>query len=172
MRYTYADKKFFNSLFLFEVMSENCKKQGCLQKRIRNSSMCRVHHFEMIKGKPCSWDQPVQLPVWPFRRIVKTFFIIIGITISIFLTGCVVTSFWISLESLRSFGLSVFYLALAFVFVFVGAWILKRLEEKGGSMLIEGVFGAALVSLGGVSFIYSIISLIDGVRQLIYALTT
>jgi len=168
MRYTYTDKVFFNNLFLIEVMSENCRKEGCSRKRIRNSSMCPVHHFEMIKGKACPWEHPIQLPTWPFRRIVKTLLLVIGIAISVFLAGCIVTSLWISLEALRLFGSSVFFLALAFVLSYIGSLILERTR----SPLIEGPFGAVVLCLGFWSFTHSIHILIRGVWQLIHALTS
>jgi hypothetical protein len=33
-----------------------CKRAGCGRGAIKQSAMCRVHHFEMIQGRPCSFD--------------------------------------------------------------------------------------------------------------------
>ncbi len=31
---------------------EQCNESGCTRKRIKRSSKCKRHHFEMIKGRP------------------------------------------------------------------------------------------------------------------------
>jgi len=50
-----SDRRWFVSLFP-EDGPEICKHEGCNRKRINDSVMCAVHHFEMIKKKPCPWD--------------------------------------------------------------------------------------------------------------------
>jgi len=47
----YEDEQFYASL-ADEVENEQCKHQGCTHNRIRQSVMCREHHFEMIKKRP------------------------------------------------------------------------------------------------------------------------
>ena len=37
-----------------EVGPEKCRREACAHLRIRNSVMCRCHHFEMIMGRPCA----------------------------------------------------------------------------------------------------------------------
>jgi len=49
------DEHFFASLN-DEVESEACRHEGCTKFRIRNSVMCRVHHFEMVKRRPIPGD--------------------------------------------------------------------------------------------------------------------
>jgi hypothetical protein len=50
-RQKYEDEQFFASLG-DEVESEPCQHEGCIQNRIRNSMICRQHHFEMVKKRP------------------------------------------------------------------------------------------------------------------------
>jgi len=52
----FGDRRFFVSLFP-EDGPEICKHEGCNRKRIYNSVMCAVHHYEMIKRKPCPWNE-------------------------------------------------------------------------------------------------------------------
>ena len=35
-----------------EIGPEICRHEGCTRLRIRNSVMCKQHHFEMLKGRP------------------------------------------------------------------------------------------------------------------------
>lgn len=44
------DKDFIN-LLGEEIGTELCKSDGCIHKRIKNSVMCRRHHFEMVKKR-------------------------------------------------------------------------------------------------------------------------
>ena len=46
------DKDFFDSLGE-ESPKEQCKHEGCSRGKVSSSLYCRVHHFEMIKKKPC-----------------------------------------------------------------------------------------------------------------------
>lgn len=45
------DKHFFASLG-DEVESEKCQHEDCTRNRIRNSVLCRQHHFEMVIKRP------------------------------------------------------------------------------------------------------------------------
>lgn len=45
------DEQFFTSLG-DEVESERCQHEDCSRNRIRNSIMCRQHHFEMVTNRP------------------------------------------------------------------------------------------------------------------------
>lgn len=45
------DDQFFASLG-DEIEGEKCRQEGCGEDRIRNSVMCRKHHFEMITKRP------------------------------------------------------------------------------------------------------------------------
>lgn len=49
-RQRFEDEQFFASLD-DEVDSESCRHDGCTRFRIRNSVMCRIHHFEMVTGR-------------------------------------------------------------------------------------------------------------------------
>ncbi len=46
------DRDFFDSLGS-ESPSEKCRKEGCNRGKVTSSVFCRVHHFEMVKRKPC-----------------------------------------------------------------------------------------------------------------------
>ena len=48
----YADEKFYESLGP-ELGPELCKREGCGRKRIALSVLCRCHHFEVVRQKPC-----------------------------------------------------------------------------------------------------------------------
>ena|SRR5947209_2640018 len=50
-RQKYEDEQLFASLG-DEVESEQCQHEGCSRNRIRNSVMCREHHFEMVTQRP------------------------------------------------------------------------------------------------------------------------
>ena len=50
-RQKYEDEQLFASL-VGEVESELCRHEGCSRNRIRNSVMCREHHFEMVTKRP------------------------------------------------------------------------------------------------------------------------
>ena len=39
-----------------EVGPERCRHAGCDRKRIRHSVLCRLHHYEQIKGRPYPRD--------------------------------------------------------------------------------------------------------------------
>ena len=49
IRQKHEDKKFLESLGE-EVGPELCRSPGCTNKHIKNSSMCKQHHFLMIKN--------------------------------------------------------------------------------------------------------------------------
>lgn len=46
------DKEFYESLGN-ESQKEKCKQKGCDRGKVSASLFCRVHHFEMIKKRPC-----------------------------------------------------------------------------------------------------------------------
>ncbi|HEY3301402.1 MAG TPA: hypothetical protein VGJ90_11565 [Methylophilaceae bacterium] len=46
------DREFFD-LLGNESLNKPCQKEGCFRGRVTSSMFCRVHHFEMVKGKPC-----------------------------------------------------------------------------------------------------------------------
>jgi hypothetical protein len=52
----YEDWLFFRRLGP-EEGPNTCKKVGCNHKSIKNSVLCRRHHFEMIKGKTCNFSE-------------------------------------------------------------------------------------------------------------------
>lgn len=45
------DRRFYECLNE-DVPSEPCRQAGCSKNRIRNSVMCREHHFEMVRKYP------------------------------------------------------------------------------------------------------------------------
>jgi len=49
------DLEFYNALGP-ERSDQSCGKEGCRRGAIDLSIYCRVHHFEMIKGKPCPFS--------------------------------------------------------------------------------------------------------------------
>jgi len=49
------DRTFYESLGP-ENLSKKCKRDGCNRGTISLSVLCRVHHFESVKGKPCPFD--------------------------------------------------------------------------------------------------------------------
>jgi len=49
------DREFYSKLGP-EDPSRPCKHEGCSRGAIRNSVMCRRHHFEMIKRRDCPFD--------------------------------------------------------------------------------------------------------------------
>lgn len=46
------DRDFFD-LLGNESPNDQCSKEGCNRGKIASSVFCRVHHFEMVKRKPC-----------------------------------------------------------------------------------------------------------------------
>src|SRR5574341_2484241 len=51
----YEDKAFLQTLG-DEVGPEPCKHEGCIRKRIKNSVLCKRHHFEMILHRKPSFE--------------------------------------------------------------------------------------------------------------------
>ncbi len=51
----YEDNAFLQTLG-DEVGPEHCKHEGCTRKRIKNSVLCRRHHFEMILHREPSFE--------------------------------------------------------------------------------------------------------------------
>jgi hypothetical protein len=49
------DREFFSKLGE-ESRSEQCNDPDCTRGRIANGIYCRRHHFEMIRVKPCPFD--------------------------------------------------------------------------------------------------------------------
>ena len=49
-----GDRLFFDALV--RQSDIQCQAPGCSRKAIVRSVMCRVHHFEMIRNKPCPFD--------------------------------------------------------------------------------------------------------------------
>lgn len=49
------DREFFDSLGS-ERSGVPCKRAACGRGAIEHSVLCRVHHFEMIKGRPCPFN--------------------------------------------------------------------------------------------------------------------
>jgi hypothetical protein len=50
-----SDLAFYNLLGP-ERSDKSCSKEGCRRGAVDLSIYCRVHHFEMIKGKPCPFS--------------------------------------------------------------------------------------------------------------------
>lgn len=50
------DREFFDSLGE-ESCDRECKREGCTRGPVRFSSLCRIHHFEMIQNRPCPFEQ-------------------------------------------------------------------------------------------------------------------
>jgi len=50
-----CDRQFYEQLGP-EDLSRPCKKEGCQRGAIRNSVLCKRHHFEMIKRRDCPCD--------------------------------------------------------------------------------------------------------------------
>ena len=55
LRQVQEDRDFFESLG-DEVGPETCKHESCRSKRVKNSVMCRHHHFFMIQGREYSHE--------------------------------------------------------------------------------------------------------------------
>ena len=49
------DLKFYDVLGE-ESTTKKCETEGCGRGRIDVSVFCKVHHFEMIKKRPCPFD--------------------------------------------------------------------------------------------------------------------
>jgi len=49
------DREFYDALGT-ERAHTTCRHDGCTKGPVEHSVMCRVHHFEMIKGRPCPFD--------------------------------------------------------------------------------------------------------------------
>ena len=49
------DQDFYDQLGS-ESETEKCKKENCDRGKINASVFCKVHHFEMIKQKPCPFN--------------------------------------------------------------------------------------------------------------------
>jgi hypothetical protein len=47
-----ADDSAFFKVLGDEIGPEVCRHDNCTRLRIRNSVMCKEHHFEMLKGRP------------------------------------------------------------------------------------------------------------------------
>jgi hypothetical protein len=47
-----ADRQFFNLLGT-EDAARPCKRIGCTRGRIVGSALCKVHHFEQLRNRPC-----------------------------------------------------------------------------------------------------------------------
>ena len=47
-----ADREFYDRLGS-ENSETRCKQNGCTRGQIAFSSFCRLHHFEMIRSRPC-----------------------------------------------------------------------------------------------------------------------
>jgi Immunity protein 27 len=54
IRRRHEDKKFYESLGS-EIGPELCRHEGCGRRRIAFSVMCRCHHFEMVRQRPCAF---------------------------------------------------------------------------------------------------------------------
>jgi len=51
IRQKFEDKEFFDELP--DETDESCDKEDCTRNRIKNSVLCKQHHYESIKGKVC-----------------------------------------------------------------------------------------------------------------------
>jgi len=51
----HQDRKFYQ-LLGSESETELCRRDGCQRGRISHSALCRVHHFESIRERPCPFD--------------------------------------------------------------------------------------------------------------------
>jgi hypothetical protein len=89
VKYSRADMEFFNSLFP-EEGSEICRHEDCRRRTIKNSVMCAKHHFEMIKQKPCPWEERLPSPKRSFRNILSKAFLVTGILLFIFIIASVI----------------------------------------------------------------------------------
>jgi hypothetical protein len=49
------DRQFYDQLGP-EDLSRSCKKDGCQRGAIRNSVLCKRHHFEMMERRDCPFD--------------------------------------------------------------------------------------------------------------------
>jgi hypothetical protein len=49
------DRSFYDSLGL-EDASKKCRRDGCQRGVVSLSVLCRVHHFESVRGKKCPFD--------------------------------------------------------------------------------------------------------------------
>ncbi|QJR13532.1 DUF7716 domain-containing protein [Usitatibacter palustris] len=50
------DREFFDLLGA-ERADVPCHKQGCPRGAVAHSSLCRIHHFEMVKKEPCPFGE-------------------------------------------------------------------------------------------------------------------
>jgi hypothetical protein len=53
----HQDDRNFYELLGAEQPSALCRKDGCARGRISHSALCRIHHFESIRGRPCPFDE-------------------------------------------------------------------------------------------------------------------
>jgi hypothetical protein len=49
------DREFYDILGA-ERANQFCREEGCDRGAIEHSLFCRVHHFEMVKRRPCPFD--------------------------------------------------------------------------------------------------------------------
>ena len=50
------DAEFFSQLGP-ERTDQPCKRPGCPRGAVAQSVLCRLHHFEMVKERPCPFDE-------------------------------------------------------------------------------------------------------------------
>ena len=48
------DRRFFD--ILINRADSQCQSPGCPREAVVRSAMCRVHHFEMVRNKPCPFN--------------------------------------------------------------------------------------------------------------------
>jgi hypothetical protein len=51
------DDRAFYDLLGPERPGDTCRKDGCTRGRISHSALCRMHHFESMRGRPCPFDE-------------------------------------------------------------------------------------------------------------------
>lgn len=50
------DREFYDCLGP-ERSGEPCRREACRRGRITDGVLCRVHHFESLRGRPCPFDE-------------------------------------------------------------------------------------------------------------------
>jgi len=119
----------------------------------------------MIKKKPCPWETPVTLKGPSLYTIFSRTVVGIGIVGTFFLFVCFILSFFFAPHATRELLAGFFVVAIGVGAIFLGAY----LEEKSRTPL-DAVFFAAILGVGFVCVILSLIMLAKGFNDVLITL--
>jgi hypothetical protein len=51
-----SDREFYDQLGS-QMSDATCRVEGCTQGRIQYSVLCKAHHFEQVRGRPCPFSE-------------------------------------------------------------------------------------------------------------------